>query len=240
MKTTATILSLFTTMIMMKAQAFTINNAKIEMTTTGRTASSVIQVTNDSSIDESISVYMMERSHDENGVEVRKEFDIKKFFLVLPATLKVKAKSSASVRIVYIGPKELEKEAGYRLIFTGSDPKPYMRGSKDGVTASVDAIIAYAASVWVTPEGAKAAVTFKGVKKIGDKQFLEFKNEGKKRAIFPNGVIKLSDGKAKAPEKYEVKKFKSLDNAIMSGETRLVELPKEFKLDAKTLKAEFE
>lgn len=219
--------------------AFTINPARLELGPTGKATSGVIQVVNDSNEEAPVQIYMMERTADEFGKELRKEFDIKKKFLILPSNLTLKPKSSASVRVVYIGEKGIENELGYRLIFAGANPKPLSRMKKDGISASVDVLLSYAASVWVTPQDGKPRVTFTGVKSLNGKSYIALKNEGKRRSFVPNGTLVMSDAKNKTGEKHPVRLFKELEEPIMSGQTRLVEIPASVKLDHKTLKVEF-
>jgi P pilus assembly chaperone PapD len=217
-----------------KAQAFFVNQPQIELTPTGRGTTSTIQVVNPSIEAVDISIYMKERAEDEFGKESRKDFDIKKYFLVLPTSLSIKPKSSASVRLIYIGPKDIKTEQAFRIIFASVKPQAFKQRPQDGsITADIQTLVSYASAVYVAPEGAASKIEFKGMVEKDGKPYYKIVNSGNKHVRLHNLKFTVKTTELKEPVQYDGSKFKGLYDPVFADSTRLLELPTDLKIPSK-------
>lgn len=220
------------------AQAYSISPSLIELEMSGPKSSATVQVKNPSNKDISISVYMKERKIDENAIETRADFDVKKNFLILPTNFTVKAKSVVAVRISYIGSKALSQEKAYRFIFANLTPVDIIK-SKGAQATSVKGLLSYATSVYVSPKNVKPELNIKTSKnKKGQAGFL-IENKGLKRAQLSNSKIEIRAANLKESEKYSAREFKELAVPILSGQTRFIPLPSKSKSKADSAIIEF-
>jgi P pilus assembly chaperone PapD len=215
------------------ALAFVVTPTTIDLEVSGKKSTGTVQVTNRSGSDMSLAVYMKTRDYDELAVEDRKDFDVKKLFLILPATTTIKANSSATIRIVYIGPKDLKVESAYRIIFANLSPQTILK-SGGTVAPRVQALISYAGGLFVGTKDLKADLKLKGTLKKNGKFYFVIENVGKKRAKITDAKITISAKNLKDPESFTGKDFTTLDVPILPGQTRLAEIPSSSKADQGT------
>jgi P pilus assembly chaperone PapD len=217
------------------AQAFSVGPDVVELTPTGKGSTATVMVFNPGNEDIALAVYMKTRSYDEFAVETKKEFDVKKNFLILPANTTVKAHTSAAIRFVYIGSKENKGEQAYRAIFANLSPKTLLK-SGGAAKTEITALFSYEISVYVGPTGLKPALKFNGIVKKAGKSYFAIENTGTKRVRLALDKIKIRAANLKAAEEFEGGAFKGLEVPIMPGQVRLAEFPSASKADKDSAK----
>lgn len=208
---------------------FSISNMVMDLTPSGKGSSGSLLVRNEGTNEISVALFMKKRSHDEMGHEIRSEFDVKKDFLVMPATFKIKPKGVVSVRIVYVGDKNITSEKAYRMIVANVDPQPYSSSTKDGVTAKVDALVSYGVALYVSPENAKPNLKIHKSSEEKGKVGFVIENLGNKRAAFREKKIEISSPKLPNPETYSFTAFEVMGSPLLPGEKRFAPIPKDSK-----------
>jgi len=154
------------------------------------------------------------RTH-KNGKEENTES--LKDFKIFPQSLLLKPNQSKSVRITYIGSKDLDKTKAYRIIFT-EKPVKDQNYSKDFKT-----LMQFRTSAFVSPKNSKSSIKLIQSKIEKDKIYLKFKNDANRYQSFQDISLNLIDGKNK--EKITAREEKSLMFILLPEEVREVVFP---------------
>jgi P pilus assembly chaperone PapD len=212
------------------ALAFTVSPMTADLEPAGKRSTATFQVKNPGASEASVAVYIKTRKVDDLGEESREEFDVGKSFLVLPSTLTIGARSAASIRVVYIGPRDAGPEKAYRIIFASLTPQPMVRGG-GATSVKIDALVSYAGTLYVGQAGGKARIEASGPIKKDGKTYFRLENKGTKRASFAGAEISVSAKNLGAPEVFRADQIKSLKAPLFPGASRLLQLPGGAKAD---------
>ena len=140
----------------------------------GKDATKTFLITNDGKESISLEVVATTRSIAVDGKEERNESE---HFMVYPPQLTVKAGERRSLRVSYVGPKEMQQEVPYRLVVrqlpVNVDKK---KDKKTG--AQIDFMFEYIASLYVSKDGVKANVSLDKVEESDKQLQLTFSNSG--------------------------------------------------------------
>jgi fimbrial chaperone protein len=155
----------------------------------GKDATKTFLITNDGKESISLEVVATTRSIAVDGKEERNESE---HFMVYPPQLTVKAGERRSLRVSYVGPKEMQQEVPYRLVVrqlpVNVDKK---KDKKTG--AQIDFMFEYIASLYVSKDGVKANVSLDKVEESDKQLQLTFSNSGSKHGLLKDFDFLLGD-----------------------------------------------
>lgn len=131
------------------------------------------------------------RAINEKGEELREET---KNFVVYPDQLVINGKEKRSVRVTYVGPRDIKIQMPYRISF---DQLPVDLKKKSQIQgAQVKFMFNYVTAVYISPDGVESKVEIESQKKDGDKLKVNFVNNGTAYELLSHFTIKLiGDGK---------------------------------------------
>jgi fimbrial chaperone protein len=179
----------FLVAVVMGAAAFSFSPMTVSIESSGPTAVMTYKVTNDSDQQTAVAIKVTTRTIDETGKETNSPTD--KEFLVFPARVVLKPRSSQNVKVQYRGNPAITSEIAYR-VFAEQLPVDFSKSSSSGVSI----LLTYVAALYVTPKNAAAKLVVDkavGSQKDG-RQGIEItlKNDGTKHALISNPVIKIN------------------------------------------------
>lgn len=153
--------------------AYSVQPMVTELKPSGREATRVFTI--DNTYDEKLAVQVaaFTRSISTDGKEERKET---KDFVIYPDQLAIGPKEKRSIRVTYVGPRDIKTQIPYRIAFDQMPVDLKKKSQKQG--AQVRFMFNYVAAVYITPDGAEPKVEIESQKKVGDKFEVVFVNNG--------------------------------------------------------------
>ena len=148
------------------------------------------KITNDSSKSIAVSIKLLTRQVDENGVESNQATD--KQFLLFPSRVVLEPNSMQNVKVQYRGSASISSEYAFRVI-AEQLPVAFDKSSGSGISI----LLRYIASLYVTPKGAASNVVL--TKIIGAKKddktglLVTLDNKGTKHSIIKNALIRINE-----------------------------------------------
>jgi len=171
-----------------QAAAFTFTPMSVSISPSGSQSVVTFRVTNDSAQQTAVSIKVMTRQIDEQGVETNLAAD--KDFLVFPARVVLKPNSFQSIKIQYRGSQAISTELAYRVI-AEQLPVDFSKSEASGVNI----LLRYVAALYVTPKNTEPRIAFLsaiGVSKDGGRGLsVTIKNEGNKHALLFNPLLRI-------------------------------------------------
>jgi fimbrial chaperone protein len=182
---------LFLTIVVMSSAAFSFSPMTVSVGSSGSSALMTYKVTNDSDQQTAVSIKVTTRTINETGKETNAPAD--KEFLVFPARVVLKPRSSQNVKVQYRGNPAITSEVAYR-VFAEQLPVDFSKSSSSGVSI----LLTYVAALYVTPKDAAAKLVIDkavGSQKDGRPGLeIRLKNDGTKHALISNPVVRISQG----------------------------------------------
>ena len=181
----------FLIVVVIGAGAFSFSPMTVSIGSSGSSAVITYKVTNDSDQQTAVSIKVTTRTIDEAGKEINSPAD--KEFLVFPARVVLKPRSSQNVKVQYRGNPAITSEAAYR-VFAEQLPVDFSKSSSSGVSI----LLTYVAALYVSPKNASAKLVIDravGSQKDGKQGLaITLKNEGTRHALISNPVIQINQG----------------------------------------------
>jgi len=179
----------FLVIIVMSTGAFSFSPMTVSIGSSGASAVMTYKVTNDSDQQTAVSIKVTTRTIDETGKETNVPVD--KEFLVFPARVVLKPRSSQNVKVQYRGNPAITSEAAYR-VFAEQLPVDFSKSTSSGVSI----LLTYVAALYVTPKNAAAKLVIDraiGSQKDGKQGInITVKNDGTQHALISNPVIRIN------------------------------------------------
>ena len=213
----------FLAIAVMSSAAFSFSPMTVSIGSSGSTAVMTYKVTNDSDQQTAVSIKVTTRVIDETGKETNAPVD--KEFLVFPARVVLKPRSSQNVKVQYRGNPAITSEVAYR-VFAEQLPVDFSKSTSSGVSI----LLTYVAALYVTPKNAAAKLVIDkaiGSQKDG-RQGLEvtLKNDGTKHALISNPVIKINQGAGVPALEFAGEAASEIDGKnILAKSTRMFFVP---------------
>lgn len=153
----------------------------------GEGATKIFRVENESKDKIAIKIEAFVRSIDENGKE---KMTPSKDFKIFPDQISLAGSDSRAVRVIYQGPKDLEKESSYRIVASQLPVAFKEEAKKTGIKF----LFQFVASVYVTNEKYFPKIEVESVTKA-DKDNIKIKivNKGQKHVLLKDVKIELKD-----------------------------------------------
>lgn len=153
--------------------AYSVQPMVSELKPTGAEASRVFYIENTNNEKLAVQISAFTRAISNSGEEVRKETQD---FAIYPDQVVINAKEKKSVRVTYVGPKELKQQIPYRISF---DQLPVdLKKKKQVSAAEVKFMFNYVTAVYVTPDGAEPKIEIDSQELKNDKLVVQFSNKG--------------------------------------------------------------
>lgn len=171
----------------LKAPAFRLEPMVADFSIDGEGASKIFRVENEGKDKIAVKIEAFVRSHDENGKET---LTPTKNFKIYPDQISLAASDSRAVRVIYQGPKDLEKEEAYRIV-ASQLPVAF---KEDNKKTGIKFLFQFVASVYVTSDKYYPKVVVESVSRI-DKDNIRIKviNKGQKHALLKEVKVELKD-----------------------------------------------
>jgi fimbrial chaperone protein len=174
------------------AQAMTFTPIEMDFNASGRGATRMFRLENNTSEPAAVELMIKSRSMAMNGQDVLE--DAEDQFSIFPAQLVLQPGQVQSVRVQYMGPAAIDKERAFRLI---AEQLPIDVGQAPQEGGRMRLLVKYIASIYVVPHNVKAVLSVPEAQIVseGDQRWLQVKvrNEGGTRKILKN--VKLLVGK---------------------------------------------
>jgi fimbrial chaperone protein len=169
------------------AAAFRLEPMVAEFGIDGDNASKIFRVENEGKDKIAVKVEAFTRAIDENGKET---LTPTKNFKIYPDQISLAASDSRAVRVIYQGPKDLEKEEAYRIV-ASQLPVSFKEDSKK---TGIKFLFQFVASVYVTSDKYYPKVVVESVTNV-DKENIRIKliNKGQKHALLKDVKVELKD-----------------------------------------------
>ncbi|MGA1622411.1 MAG: molecular chaperone [Synechocystis sp.] len=197
----------------------------------GPGSTQAFQITNNSKdAPLAVEIYITNRSHDLNGKETNHRDGVDDDFLVYPPQMQLQPGQVQTVRVSWLGDGAPQQELAFRLIaqqMPGSGDTTL--DQQDGKTISLTTLIRYAASVYITPPGAKANILVESAKAISNNELeLILHNQGTAHRILRENVTYTFTPKAQPDKAITIPLDIPITN-LLAGDRRrfVVPWPKE-------------
>jgi len=171
------------------ASAMTVSPMEADFDPTGKGASVVYTVSNESDSPLTIEVTVEGRKTAVDGTEIL-DFsqEVQKNFAVFPGATIIGPKSKKGIRVVYLGPKDLTTEQNYRVDIT-QVPTQEQLHSNSGVAMFPK----FHTSAFIHPKNVKADVKLIGSEADAKTIKLHFQNVGTQHRAVRKMALKISD-----------------------------------------------
>lgn len=208
------------------AHAFAFQPSVVEFTLADAQLSKTFTVDNTNSSKIAVQIGAHARILDEEGQEQLPTSD---HFSVFPKQMILAPGESKVVRVTYVGPKDLVKEAAYRII---AEQMPVdLKSAEAAAGTNLKFLIKYQTSVYVVPARAKAKVLVEATRSVtvdkkGKQLELVLRNDGDAHRILTGARVTLHDkthGKSLPLPAAMTKELETVN--ILAGGKRRIRLP---------------
>lgn len=146
------------------AYAFSFQPSVVEFTLADAQLSKIFTVDNTGSTKVGVQISAHSRIQDENGKE---NLPATAHFSIFPKQLILAPGESKTVRVTYVGPKSVAKEAAYRVI---AEQLPLdLKAMEPAQGTRLKFLIKYQTSVYVVPAGAKSKIVIESARAVVEK-----------------------------------------------------------------------
>jgi len=207
----------------MGVSAFSFSPMTVSIGTSGADAVITYKVTNESDKQTAVSIKVLTRTIDAQGVETNESAD--KLFLVFPSRIVLKPNSSQNIKVQYRGNAKVPAELSFRVV-AEQLPVDFSKATNSGVNI----LLTYVAALYVTPKNAAPNLVLAeavGVKKDG-KQGLQIKvkNTGTAHALVSNPKITINQGGGAAAVEFSGEAASGIDGQnLLANSERIIFVP---------------
>lgn len=152
---------------------------------TGAESAKVYTITNDSDSPIAVQVKAVKRIVNKDGTETTE--DAPAYFSIQPAKVIIKANTSQIVRVQYRGPKTVNKEMNFRIIF---EQIPYSTGAQQTSGQMINFLFVYSTSAYVNPSKNIVKIN-SSLEKVDDKVQITITNDGSVHQILDNLTVTI-------------------------------------------------
>lgn len=219
--------------------AFRLAPMSVQFAPSGGKATQVLVLENNETEKVPVQIEVTTREIDTAGNEKRTKTDD---FVVYPEQVVLLPNEKRNLRVTWNGGADFKSEKAFRIIATQLPLQFQEQNSKNKKTeASLNFLVQYVASAYVTPPGSFSKVRVAGIKLIDAKNLeIELHNEGSAHQLLKTKKFQLLSGDKTVLEMDSVKELES-ENILAGGQRKVtVKLPKEVTAKNLQLKLSFE
>lgn len=205
---------LFALGLQFKAEAFRLEPMVANFTPAGEGATRIFRVENEGKEKIAVKIEAFTRSIDDKGKETMAP---SKDFKIYPDQMSLNGSDSRAVRIVYLGPKDMEQETAYRIV-ASQLPVSFKEDKKQ---TGIKFLFQFVASVYVTNENYYPKIEIEPIKRLDkDTVRLSVVNKGQRHVVLKNVKVEMKDNSGKAVVLGDIVKNWDGEN-ILSGRRRV-------------------
>lgn len=222
------------------AFAFKLSPMVVSFSPNGSKATQVLTLENNANEKVPVQVEVFTREIDSKGEEVRKPTED---FNVYPEQLVLLPNEKRNVRVTYTAGKSAGVEQAYRIVATQVPVEFKDRNAKaQAKKTSLNFLIQYVASAYVTPDGIYPKVIIKDAQLVSSKKLaVTIANEGAAHKILKAKTLRVLSGKDKLIEVPAPVELDAVNFLAKTERTITFTLPKEVKADKSAkITAEFD
>lgn len=220
--------------ISFKCHAYSVSPMSADFKPDKGETSQVYTITNTEDQPLSIEVHIETRRHETDGKEINEKSEqIKSLFSIFPKAALIPPKQKKGIRVIYLGPKNIESETAYRVIIS---QRPSPEALKTG---GVKMLQEFKTAAYVAPKNAKSKIQLLKTEALGRALKLTFKNDGNTHQIVKKMTLKVSDELGNVATFDQGQKEQFLVN-FLSGEERFLIVERPEILKGKVLKTTIE
>lgn len=211
--------------------AFEVSPIILKGAPSGSKASFSITAFNPGDTKTPIQIAVYHREPDINGKEdYEKAKDASELFQIIPSQVILKPKERKTIRITYMGDKNLKAEQAFRFV-AEEFPVNVSDSSKvkNKTVASISILSKYVGSIFITPEGSLPNLTATATLDKADgtnKMLLVFKNSGTAHKILSELKMKISIENDKKEYEFSSDSIQAIGNQnILAGKEWRIAIP---------------
>ena len=219
--------------------AFKLSPMVVNFAPSGSKATQVLTLENNGGEKVPVQVEVFSREVDGKGEEIRKATED---FNVYPEQLVLLPNEKRNVRVTYTAGKSSGVEMAYRIVATQIPVDFKERNAKAQTKkTSLNFLIQYVASAYVTPDGIAPKIVVKDSQLSGKKISVTIANEGTAHKVLKAKTLRVMAGKDKLIEVPTPAELDAVNLLAKTERTITFALPKEVKVDkAAKISAEFD
>jgi fimbrial chaperone protein len=208
------ILILLALVLPFKAEAFRLEPMVVNFTPDGAGSSKIFRIENEAKEKIAVKVEAFTREIDDKGKE---KMVPSKDFKIYPDQISLNGSDSRAIRVVYLGPKDLEKEVAYRIV-ASQLPVAFDEVKKQ---TGIKFLFQFVASVYVTDANYYPKIVVEPIKRL-DKDTLRISvaNKGQRHTLLKNVKIEMKDNAGKTVMLRDLVKDWDGEN-VLSGNRRV-------------------
>ncbi len=181
--------------ISLPAQAFKLIPIKVDFSPTGKNATQVFKLENDSDTAIAVQVSALSREMDINGKESYQNAD--KDFIIFPPQMVISPHKTQTVRVQWAGNVAPSQELSYRLV---AEQLPIALSREASNGAHVNILMRYLGAIYIVPENAKHNIVVNRIEKEQTSNgntnlLLTVENQGNSHAILGDLSIEVPTGR---------------------------------------------
>ncbi len=223
-----------------QAFAFKLSPMVVSFAPNGSKATQVLTLENNANEKVPVQVEVFSRTVDSKGEEVRTPTED---FNVYPEQLVLLPNEKRNVRVTYTAGKNDGVEQAFRIVATQVPVEFKDRNAKSQTKkTSLNFLIQYVASAYVTPEGVSPKVVIKDTQLVSSKKIaVTISNEGTAHKVLKAKTLRVLSGKDKLIEVQNPTELDAINFLAKTERTITFALPKEIKADKSAkITAEFD
>lgn len=217
------------------ALAFRLSPMVVQFAPKGHKATQVLLLENQGSEKVPVQIEVFARSSDAKGEEVRTKSDD---FVVYPEQVVLLPGEKRNVRVTFSAELKGADEQAYRIVASQLPIKFKEKNSApQNQNVNLNFLLQYVASAYVSPEGAKAQVRIKEVKRLETKKVsLLIANEGTAHKVLRAKNLSFFSGDKLLLQMSTVKEFENVNLLPKTEKTLIIAVPKD--VSGQALRAE--
>jgi len=208
-----------------RAEAFRLEPMVVNFSPDGAGASKIFRIENEAKEKIAVKVEAFTREIDDKGKE---KMTPSRDFKIYPDQISLNGSDSRAIRVVYLGPKDIDKEVAYRIV-ASQLPVSFEESKKQ---TGIKFLFQFVASVYVTDVNYYPKIVIEPIKRL-DKDTLRISvvNKGQRHTLLKNVKIEMKDNAGKTVNLAELVKDWDGEN-LLSGRRRVfkVKTTSEFDL----------
>lgn len=201
------------------ASAFRLVPIEMEFAPSGRGATQIFRLENDTAEPVAVEVSLMARRMTEQGEDQLEAAG--ETFAIFPEQIVLPANQSQSVRVQWMGDANPSRELAFRLI---AEQLPVDLGKAPLPGGQVRLLVRYVASVYVTPQGARPDPVVTSVAPQGKTLAVTIANNGNTRQILRDATLTVAGGGKTVTLRGEQLSGMAGEN-VLAGATRRFSIP---------------
>jgi fimbrial chaperone protein len=174
-----------------EAKAFRLEPMVANFAPSGDGATKIFRIENEAKEKIAVKLEAFTREIDDKGKE---KLTPSKDFKIYPEQMSLNGSDSRAVRVVYLGPKDMEQETAYRIV-ASQLPVSFKEDKKQ---TGIKFLFQFVASVYVTNENYYPKIVVENTKRL-DKDTLRVSiaNKGQRHVVLKNVKLELKDNAGK-------------------------------------------